>query len=529
MNETTDPVEIFAPLWKRKWLILAVGILVAAGTFAYYKHMPSVYGAETALYLGGGSEMQSLITGSPGNSPQNTIELANQAQLINSNVVGEAVRRQLAKEGKLRVASGTAHAIAATDSDFITISTEASSARGAALLANTYAQVYLRERDANYRRQVERALASSRQQLQRTSGVASNGLQAQTLIERINQLQSQLSLGGTGDRQINPALANSAPLSPKPTRNAIFGFALGIVLAAIAAYALSRFDRRLRALADIETVLQAPVLAAVPSIRRPIVHVNGRPTPALALREPLRRLHTTLRLRDTFDRLDGRGAPRSALFISAGAGDGKSTLIAALALVQSEARARVAIVDSDLRRPVQAKLLGVDGSPGLAEVLAGELTVREGMRSLQSNPAESAAGSVDQRDDVATVVQPRATGSVSLLPGGGEVANPPALLAGAAMPTLLRSLADDFDYVLIDAPPPLEVSDVLPLLTMVDAIVIVARVGHTSERAAQRLVELLGRAPHAPVVGVVANDASAADMEAFGLSSAYYDERGRRS
>jgi Mrp family chromosome partitioning ATPase len=97
------------------------------------------------------------------------------------------------------------------------------------------------------------------------------------------------------------------------------------------------------------------------------------------------------------------------------------------------------------------------------------------------------------------------------------------------MPNLLRSVAEDFDYVLIDAPPPLEVSDVLPLLAMADAIVIVARVGHTGENSAQRLVDLLARAPHAPVVGIVANDLSGGEIEAFGFSSGYYDQRGRRS
>ncbi len=80
--------------------------------------------------------------------------------------------------------------------------------------------------------------------------------------------------------------------------------------------------------------------------------------------------------------------------------------------------------------------------------------------------------------------------------------------------------------MLIDAPPPLEVSEVLPLLAMVDAIVIVARVGHTGETSAQRLVDLLSRAPHAPVVGTIANDASESDMEAFGLSLMDYDGRG---
>ena len=67
----------------------------------------------------------------------------------------------------------------------------------------------------------------------------------------------------------------------------------------------------------------------------------------------MRRLHTTLQLPGMSGGLDGRSAPRSVLFISADAGDGKSTLIAGLALVQSEAGARVAIVESDLRRPVR--------------------------------------------------------------------------------------------------------------------------------------------------------------------------------
>ncbi len=52
MNETTDATAIFAPLWKRKWLILAVGIVVAAATYVYYKHQPRIYGATTEVYLG---------------------------------------------------------------------------------------------------------------------------------------------------------------------------------------------------------------------------------------------------------------------------------------------------------------------------------------------------------------------------------------------------------------------------------------------------------------------------------------------
>ncbi len=539
MNETTDATAIFAPLWKRKWLILVVGVLVAVATYVYYKHEQPVYGASTEIYLGGGSEVQALIGNTQANTAQSDRSLSDQVVLINSSLVGDAVQSRLLKEHDVAAARGTATAGSAgggsstTGNDFIAISTKAGSARAAADLANAYAQVYLEQRQASYRRNVEVALASTRQQLQATrksgGSATSKTLQIQDLVTRIDQLNAQLSLGDAGDQQIGSAMASATPLSPNPKRNAIFGFVLGVVLAAIAAYTLSRFDRRLRSLADIEAACKASVLTVVPSIRRPIILTDGQPMPAQALREPMRRLHTTLQMRGTSEGFDGRSAPRSVLFISADAGDGKSTLIAGLALVQSEAGARVAVVESDLRRPIQAELLGVDGSQGLADVLAGALTVQEAIRRVPSVTAEIGANSLDRGEGVVTAVQPRETGSVSVLPSGSTVANPPALLAGRAMPTLMRSLAEDFDYVLIDAPPPLAVSDVLPLLATVDAIVVVARVGHTGETSARRLVDLLSRAPHAPVMGVVANDASAADIEAFGFSSVDYDERGRRS
>ena len=528
MNDTTDATAIFAPLWKRKWLILIVGVLVAAATYAYYKHKPSVYGATTEVYLGAGSEVQSLISGTAGNSTQSAQELADQAELINSNVVGEAVQRRLREERKLGVAVGTAQATSSTTSDFITISARAGTAEGAALLANTYAQVYLSERDANYRRQVQAVLTSATRQLQSSerkhSAAAHSQVLNQALAERINQLHSDLTLGNTGDKQINPAIANAIALSPKPKRNALFGFVLGIVLAAMAAYALSRFDRRLRSLADIEEAFQTQILTALPSIRAPIVRRDTERVPAEPLREPLRRLHTTLQLRGLLDH-DRGASPRSILFVSAEAGAGKSTLIASLALVQRDAGERVALIEADLRRPVQAGLLDLNGSYGLAEVLAGTLPVSEALQRVDSLRPSVEAGLSGAGEGMVTAVESRGGGSVSVLVSGGEVVNPPALLAGRAMAGLLRSIADDFDHVLIDAPPPLEVSDVMPLLHVVDAIVIVARVGHTRAASAQRLVQLLARASSAPVLGIVANDVASADIEAYGFSSAYYDRR----
>jgi Mrp family chromosome partitioning ATPase/capsular polysaccharide biosynthesis protein len=559
MNETTDATAIFAPLWRHKWLILAMGILVAAASYGYYKRQPSLYKATTQLYVGSGSEEQGLLNNTPGKGLSDRV-LGDQAALINSNVVGEVVHRRLRREHRQAAAHGKARASAATGNDFIAISAEARTGEAAAQLADAYAQVYVEQQHVSYRHEIRAAIARTRRQLRaieagqgRTSKGGGSGrgsaafsssavIEAANLNSKLNQLESALFISGV--QQISPATTGTAVLvAPKPRQNAIFGFLLGILLASLAVYALSRFDRRLRSLADIEAAFGAQILTALPTARAPIVHRDGQPAPAASLLEPLRRLHTTLQLGDMLEH-DRERSPRVILFVSAETGDGKSTLIADLALAQRDAGERVAVVEADLRRPVQAKLLRVGSSHGLAEVLAGTLSVGEAMQRVgptsppQAGEALQRVGSTSSPQaggewarsaaGVATMVTSSGAGSLSVLVGGVGVANPPALLARATMTDLLRSLADEYDYVLIDAPSPLEVSDAMPLLHAVDGIVLLARVGHTRQVSAQRLRELLTRVSSAPVLGIVANGVARADMKANGLSPAYVGRRWRR-
>jgi Mrp family chromosome partitioning ATPase/capsular polysaccharide biosynthesis protein len=537
MNETTDAISIFSPLWRRKWLILAVGVVVAAASYLYYKRETPVYKAATQVYLGAGTE--ELASGG-GNAKGQAVDVGNQAAIINSIVV-ETVRQQLRKEHKgafLRGAKVQAKAV--EKSEFITVTAEAHRAKNAALLANATVQGYIKRQRGEHQRTVERAIAINRRQLRRieagsiskiapkstaskgksavpASPSTANILQIASLNSKINQLESSLAV--TGAQQINPAKASTATLvSPKPRKNAIFGFVIGIVLAAIAAYAMGRLDRRLRSLVGIEAVFRSQILAAFPKVRRPIVAPEGQPAPSRLLLEPLRRLHSALQLGVTPEE-ERQSSSRVILFTSPDAGDGKSTLLADLALVQRDAGERVAVVEANFRRPVQAKLLGLDGAHGLADVLAGTLSVQEAMQRVMPIHASAHPDSGTSAAGVATAVRSPTAGSLFLLAGGTTVPNPPALLASEAMTSLLRSVAEDFDYVLIDAPSPLEVSDVMPLLTMVDGIVIVARVAHTREVSAQRLVQLLAHASRAPLLGSVANCVSRAEAERHGFSA----------
>ncbi|HXB65448.1 MAG TPA: Wzz/FepE/Etk N-terminal domain-containing protein [Solirubrobacteraceae bacterium] len=551
MNETTDAATILGPLWRGKWLILIVGVVVAALTYVYYHRQHDVYAAKTQLYLGGAAEQQGVLNSTLGKASPSPTQVADQAALVNSTIA-ETVRHKLLAEHKPVLARGKVRAKASAGSDFVEIDAEAASPLTAVRLANLYAQTYVAQHEAGYQRAIRAAIGTTRHQLRRieasqqaaaaapkgrgasrdagVSGVAT--LQGATLSARINQLESDLSVSSV--RQVSPAKAGDAQLvSSSPKRNALFGFVIGLALAAVAAFAADRLDRRLRSLAEVEDVFRTPVLAALPRVRAPIVQRDGQPQPADALLEPLRGLHTALALGDMLVPEHG-SAPRRILFLSADAGDGKSTLAAELALVQRDAGARVAVIEADMRRPTLANLLALSSPRGLAEVLTGAVTFAGALQNVGglvpdiAYDAEAPAAPGGPGTAVSTIAQTRplttrATGSLVALPGGGPAANPPALLAGAAMQELLGAATADFDYVLIDAPP-LQVSDAMPLLRMVDGIVIVGRLEHTRTASAERLTQLLSRSSTAPVLGVVANGASLREIRRHGFPSAYSDQ-----
>jgi polysaccharide biosynthesis transport protein len=539
MHETTDATAIFAPIWRRKWMILAVGLIVGAASYLYYKHATPTYRASTQVYLGATAEEPA-----PGEKTTklSSSVIGDQAAIINSIVV-EEVHRRLREDGKGELVRNTkVKAKNPEKSQFISITAEGHTGKGTVLLTNLVAHAYVTRRNRSRERAINRAIAIARRQLERieaaqapvpakgsssagkgkggsSGGASSSGIiQAADLSSKINQLESSLAVSGA--QLVKPAV-HAQLVAPQPRKDAIFGFVIGVVLSAIAAYALGRLDRRLRTLEGIEAIFGAQTLTALPKVNRPIVKRVDQPAPSRFLLEPLRRLHTTLELQRNGVTPGATGRGRALLALSSDPGDGKSTLVADLALVARDGGARVAIVEANFRRPAQARLLGLDGTRGLAEVLAGTLTIEDATQRLVSVSAVDDATRPEEQPapGAVTAVATRGAGSLFLLSGSRTVANPPALLADPGIGELLQSLRDEFDYVLIDAPSPLEFSDVMPLLGQVDGIVLVARAGHTRELSAQRFMQLLANSPTAPVLGTVANCVSKGDIAQQGLSA----------
>ena len=264
---------------------------------------------------------------------------------------------------------------------------------------------------------------------------------------------------------IQPAVAPTRPSSPNVPLNIILGLLIGLAVGVAAGLIRSLLDTRIHTSHDIEQVTDRPILGAVSydpaAKKRPlIVHADPRNPRA----ESFRSLRTNLQ----FVNLDK--GPRSYVITSSVPGEGKSTTAANLAISLADTGARVALIDGDLRLPKVAEYMGIEGAVGLTDVLIG-------------------------RAQLADVLQKWGRGQLYVLPAGRIPPNPSELLGSSVMADLLRDLSSEFDYVLVDAPPLLLVTDAAVISKITGGAILAAASGRTKKNelaAAVRTLDHIG-------------------------------------
>ncbi|WP_237707508.1 CpsD/CapB family tyrosine-protein kinase [Serinicoccus profundi] len=157
--------------------------------------------------------------------------------------------------------------------------------------------------------------------------------------------------------------------------------------------------------------------------------------------EAFRTLRTNLRY------IDADNQPKTLVFTSTIPGEGKSTTTANLALTLAQSGATVCLIEGDLRRPRLLEYLGLENAAGMTDVLVG-------------------------RADLDDVLQPWGE-SLWVLGCGPIPPNPSELLGSAAMSRLIDTLEGRFDYIIIDSPPLLAVTDAAILSTQADGVIVV--------------------------------------------------------
>ncbi|WP_082484869.1 polysaccharide biosynthesis tyrosine autokinase [Microbacterium sp. Leaf151] len=285
---------------------------------------------------------------------------------------------------------------------------------------------------------------------------------ATSLSAAVPRLEPEASDGSSPVRlslvsQAEPALA---PSSPNTLLNVALGLFVGAGLAILVAVLRTSLDNRIRTPRDAELITGAPAIGAIAydakAKERPLI-VHADPSSPRA--ESFRALRTNLQFLDM-------GGRSSFVITSSIPSEGKSTTTINLAIALADAGKRVALLDTDLRKPKVAEYLGIEGGAGLTDVLIG-------------------------RADVRDVMLPWGGRSLYVLPAGKIPPNPSELLGSTQMGVLLGALENDFDVVLCDGPPLLPVTDAAILSRLTSGALMVVAAGRTTKHQLTGATEAL--------------------------------------
>jgi capsular exopolysaccharide synthesis family protein len=285
------------------------------------------------------------------------------------------------------------------------------------------------------------------------------------LLTREKELRVIANSRTNNVRVVDRAEVPGAPFSPNHRRDWVYALALGLALGLAIAFGIDYLDDTVKTPDDITRRLKLKFLGLVPIVpgdRHPLI---SGPVPH-DFGEAYRSIRTSLAAQ-----IPGTGA-RVVAVASSQPLEGKTTTAVNIAMALAVGGARVLLIDADMRRPSVHKALRMSNDRGLSQLLAGQARMRE-------------------------VVQRTHDPNLLTITAGRTPANPSELLASDRMRALLSGLeTGPFDWIVIDTPPVLAVTDAVILAPLVHAVTFVIGAEMTRWRLAERAVEtLLGSNP----------------------------------
>ena len=299
---------------------------------------------------------------------------------------------------------------------------------------------------------------------------------------------------------IDNAIANYKPIRPKTNLNILLGFIFGLA-AGIGIILIREFmDNSIRSKEDLEK-LGLTVLGIIPSMsidkakkvldkkyssnddfrNRLISHFK----PRSPISESFRSLRTNLELSVPDKKVS------SLVVTSAGAAEGKSTVISNLAIAYAQFGMKVLLVDGDMRKPTIHKMFSTPKKPGLANMITKRSKMDESIFKTEID-------------------------NLYVMPAGSLPPNPSELLGSKAMKELFAQLRKQFDKIFFDAPPLMAVTDAALLGSMTDDVWLVARAGEAQKEVVVHLQQEM-KNTKIKIAGTVLNDVNPKNT-----SSGYY-------
>ncbi|MFC4293980.1 GumC family protein [Novosphingobium tardum] len=299
-----------------------------------------------------------------------------------------------------------------------------------------------------------------------------------SLLERYKQIGVAGGIGVNNVAVVDRALEPTAPYTPNLLANLLLGLLAGVIFGLAAAFVLDQLDDAIKSPADMEKLLDLPLLGVVPkvSVERPSEELQDRTS---ALAEAYLAIQTSLNFSTS------EGVPRTLAVTSANASEGKSTTAYAIAATLARLGKKVLLIDADMRNPSVHRMLGIDNNHGLVELLTHNAKLPE-------------------------VTRPSTVDNLTVVTSGPIPPNPAELLTGESLSILLVEARKQFEYVVVDSPPILGLSDAPLIASAMSATVFVIAANSTSAKSAIGSLRRLMEA-HAHIIGAVLTKFQAAE------------------
>lgn len=345
-------------------------------------------------------------------------------------------------------------------------------------------------------------------------------------LEKTSQAEIQVAEQDNNLLLAEPAEVPKSPVGPKRLRAILIALFLSLSAGIGVAFFLEYLDNTIKTVEDVTRYAQLPSLSVIPAMagnqqariasrsksKKSLAGNNGSSETAMSrsggfdtLFDSRSSAAEAYRVLRTSVLLSAAGsAPKTILITSGQPGEGKTTTTINTAISLAQLNASVLIIDADLRRPSAHKMFGIQSNRGLSTYLSRDV-------------------------DLQGLIQKLEIPNLSLLPCGAIPPNPAELISSAKMKSMLKELSAQYDHILIDSPPLMNVTDPVILSTLVDGVILVVHGGKSNRHVIQRTRRELMNVG-AKIFGVVLNNV---DLKREGYDyysyQRYYSENGGKN
>lgn len=509
-NSPADLRWYIAIARRHKFLITAVTGLVVAATLLFTMQQTPMYTATAKVLVRDVGVNSYMFKSAP-------VVMPDEQGVASSETIARVVMEKTGLPGPPASLLDGLVVTSDPDSSFLMFNYSSPDPATAQRMSQAFAQAYLDNRNkeaSDLAKTTSQPIRDELQQLGKEIAALSLRI-SRTKMDDPNWAQLNASIGNALQRKtwlqqtlvpfdtftadggsiVTDASRPTAPSSPSYPRNLLLALVMGLFVGAGASLVRERLDDRLRGTRDLDQAIGAPILATIPKVsdwkhRERVVMITS-----VSPRGPVAEAYRTLRTNLQFVAKDEDF--KIITVTSPAAGEGKTTTVANLAATMAQTGKRVIAVSCDLRKPRLHGFFGLSNEVGLSNILEGKATLADAVQT------------------------PESIGTLRLIASGPVPVNPAELLGSPAMTEFLRELRFHADFILLDAPPVLAVSDPLILGPQSDGVLLIADAQTTARSAAAHSREQLEQVG-CNIIGCVLNNFDPNQIRYYPYQNAYY-------